>query len=356
MSALLGRVVVITGASSGLGRAAAVEFAKRGCALVLAARRAEELERTAQDCRSLGGPAWCIPTDVTSEVQVLRLAARTLELLGRIDVWVNNAGVTVFARLHEVPFREHQRVLDTNLNGAMYGARAVMPIFSRQGHGTLINVGSIVSKIGQPFVPSYAVSKFALRGLSEVLRVEYADHPKIHVCLLMPYAIDTPHFESGANHLGRQPHAMPPVQSPEQVAQALVELAERPRRERHVPRLAWLGLVLHELMPRTIERVLLRALSRWHFAQRLEPDKPGNLLCPAPSPGQVHGTRPPLVSTARLFAWAATELVRIRLRDLAFWLSRAAAWATRAAHGTSSPAALRLRSAVPITPSAELGT
>src|SRR5690606_17479042 len=138
------------------------------------------------------------------------LVERTLAAFERIDVWVNNAGVTLFAPLEGAPFEQHRRVIETNLFGPMYAARAVVPIFRRQGRGVMINVGSILGKVGQPFVPSYVISKFALRGLTEALRAELADAPDIHVCSLLPYAMDTPHFESGANRVGRAAHPMPP--------------------------------------------------------------------------------------------------------------------------------------------------
>lgn len=315
MKNLRGNVVVVTGASSGLGRATAVEFAKRGCTLVLAARREEALEETARLCRAAGGEALSVVTDVTSEADVHGLAATTLARFGRVDVWVNNAGVTLFGFLEDGPFEQHRRVIETNLFGSMHGARAAVPIFRKQGQGVLINVGSVLSKIGQAFVPSYVISKFALRGLSEALRVELADEPGIHVCSIYPYAIDTPHFQEGANLVGRDSRAMAPMQSPERVARAIVSLAARPRRERHVPRSAVLGLALHKVMPRTVELILLRALRKWHLGNTPEPAKLGNLYAPGEDAPTVHGKRPPLVSTPHLFAWAARQFATLLLRS-----------------------------------------
>lgn len=157
-SDLTGKVVVITGASSGLGRAASLELAREGARLVIASRRAETLESTAELCRQAGAEVLAVVTDVTDEGSVARLATRAQELTGSIDVWINNAGVTVFGTLEGTPLEDHRRVLETNLWGAVYGARAVVPLFRRQGHGVLLNVGSILSKVGQPFVPSYVIS------------------------------------------------------------------------------------------------------------------------------------------------------------------------------------------------------
>jgi short-subunit dehydrogenase len=308
-----GKVVVMTGASSGIGRAAAKRFAARGARLVLAARRVEALEEVAIECRVLGGDAVIRQTDVTHEAEVQALAELALEQSGRIDVWVNNAGVTLFGSLENAPMEEHRQVIETNLFGAIYGARAVLPIFRRQKHGVMINVGSILSKIGQPFVPSYVISKFALRGLTEALRAEVADQYDIHVCSLLPFAVDTEHFESGANHVGRSARAMPPVQSPEKVARALVELAERPVRERHVPRAALLGLALHALFPRTVERILFDALARFHFSDGSLASTRGNLYRAPKADGHVHGEAPPQNSAATLFGFAVRRFATLQV-------------------------------------------
>jgi NAD(P)-dependent dehydrogenase (short-subunit alcohol dehydrogenase family) len=316
-SKLTGKVVVVTGASSGLGRAAALEFARRKARVVIAGRRTETLEDTARLCRETGADVVAVVVDVTKEADVAELARRAEETTGNIDVWVNNAGVTVFGSLASTPIEDHRRVLETNLWGAVYGARAVLPVFLRQGHGVLINVGSILSKVGQPFVPSYVISKFALRGLSEALRAELADQSRIHVCTLLPYAIDTPHFQVGANLIGRKPYAMPPMQSPEHVARELVSLAERPRRELHVPRIAALGLGLHALFPRVVEHVIHESLGRWHFGAQQELDARGNLWTPSKDPPSAHGKRPAQLGLASLVGWVCGHYGARGLRALA---------------------------------------
>jgi NAD(P)-dependent dehydrogenase (short-subunit alcohol dehydrogenase family) len=313
-ASLSGRVVVVTGASSGLGRETAVQFARAGCSLVLSARREEDLESTAELCRAAGGTAFTVPADVSVESDVQRLVTSAREAFQRIDVWVNNAGVTLFARLADAPFEEHRRVIEINLLGAMLCARAITPVFREQRRGVLINVGSVLSKIGQPFVPSYVISKFGLRGMSEALRAEFADEPDIHICTVLPYAIDTPHFQSGANQLHQHARAMPPVQAPEKVARAIVQLAAAPRREVHVPRIAALGLALHWLLPNTTERLLLRALARWHFDRQPQQATQGSLYTPVEQgEAQVHGQRTPQLSTERFALWTAVELLRIEL-------------------------------------------
>jgi NAD(P)-dependent dehydrogenase (short-subunit alcohol dehydrogenase family) len=311
-----GRVVVVTGASSGLGREAAVRFARKGCALVLAARRADALQETARLCHEAGARARFIVTDVTREADVQRLAEFALVRDGRIDVWVNNAGVTLFAALEESSFQEHKRVIETNLFGAMLGARSVVPVFRRQHSGVLINVSSLLGKVGQPFVPSYVISKFALRGLSETLRTELASEPDIHVCTLYPYAFVTQHFESGANRIGRAAHPMPPAQTPEDVAEALVDLVRRPRRERHVPRYAAAGLALHALFPEVVERLIQRSLERFHFGAEPEQSTTGNLFAPPKAAATVRGRREPVVTTPAFALWVLGELADMEFQSL----------------------------------------
>lgn len=307
------KVVVITGASSGLGRAAAVQFAARGSHLVLAARREDALAETARLCRAACGRALTRATDVTSEEDVRTLCEFALEQAGGIDVWVNNAGVTFFSPLTEGPFEQHRRVIETNLYGPIYAARAVIPVFRRQRHGVLINVGSILSKVGQPFVPSYVISKFALRGMTEALRVQLADELDIHVCSILPYAMDTEHFESGANALGRDAHAMPPLQSPEKVAEAIVALAIHPRREVHLPRYAPLGLALHFMFPRATERLLLEVLGKWHFGGAPAPRTTGNLYEASRAEGAVHGVRQPQLTVFTLMLYALRRFPLLQL-------------------------------------------
>lgn len=281
---------------------------------MVSARRETELAETVRLCEALGGSAVGIRADVTNDHDVRELVERSLALDGRIDVWVNNAGTTLFGRLAWEHLADHRAVIETNLFGALRCAALVMPIFERQGSGVLVNVGSILSKIGQPFVPSYTISKFALRGLSETLRTGVADLPHVHVCTLLPYATSTPHFETAANHSGLAAHPVPPVQSPDDVARALVDLAERPRRERHVPRITALGLLLHTLIPRPVERTLLHVLTKTHLGPEREPDNQGLLRTAHEEPASVHGKRAEKMSSFQLFGWILSHFVKIMTR------------------------------------------
>jgi NAD(P)-dependent dehydrogenase (short-subunit alcohol dehydrogenase family) len=314
MTPLRDRVVVVTGASSGLGRATARELASRGCTLVLAARGRDALEAVARECEELGARTLVVPTDVARHEEVDELARAAVDAFGRIDVWVNNAGVTYYAFLEDGLLEHHERVIQTNLLGAVYGARAVVPVFRRQHEGVIINVGSVLSEVGQAFVPSYVISKFGVHGLTEALRVELADEPAIHACTIFPFAIDTPHFQSAANDVGKVPRALPPMQSPEKVARAIARLIEKPRRSTFVPAAIRLGLMLHFLMPRSLERLLLETLRRWHVSEQRELRSAGNLY--EPGEEKVHGDRPPMLSTPRLLAWAAMKFATIQIEAL----------------------------------------
>jgi short-subunit dehydrogenase len=276
-------VVVITGASSAIGRAAALEFARRGAAVVLAARRESALRDVARACEEEGGPALAVPTDVTNEEAVQALAQRAIETLGRIDVWVNNAAVTLFGRIEETPIEPYRRVVETDLFGYVHGARTAIPYFREQGSGVLINVSSVVGKVGQPYTSAYVATKFAILGLSECLRQELLDVPDIHVCAIMPPSVDTPIFQHAANYTGRAIQPMPPVYDAHQVAQAIVDAAESPQREIVIGGVGHQGLLLmHALAPGYTERWMARKVEWQHLKDRPTEPGEGNLFEPMP--------------------------------------------------------------------------
>src|SRR3954454_1674194 len=243
------QVVVITGASSGIGRATAQAFAQRGASLVLAARRAEMLEEAARECEALGGTAIAVPTDVTNEAQVQALGRRAVERFGRIDVWFNNAGVGAFGRLESIPIEAWRRVIEINLFGYVHGAKVAMRQFRRQGHGVLVQNASIVGRTAKPDGTPYATSKFAIRGFSEALRQELLDQPDIHICTVLPSVIDTPFFQHAANFSGRNVRAAPPVYTAEEVADTVVALASRPQAEAIVGGFGKLAAVQERFAP-----------------------------------------------------------------------------------------------------------
>ena len=284
-------VVVITGASSGIGRATALAFAQRGATVVLAARREPPLRDLATECEDTGARALVVPADVTDEAAVQELARRAVEDFGRIDVWVNNAAVTLFGRFEKTPSDAYRRVIETDLFGYIYGARAVLPYFREQHSGVLINNASIVAKVPQPYASAYVIAKHGVRALSASLRQELRlDGARdIHVCTVMPATIDTPLFQHAANYLGRPPKAMPPVYPAEKVAGTIVRLAERPRREVFVGGSGRILNLQHTLAPGLSERMLARAVDTQHFEDVPAPPAAGNLFEPVLEYPQVSG-------------------------------------------------------------------
>lgn len=247
-------IVVLTGAGSGIGEATAVLFARRGAKLALAGRSEPALERVAQECRQFGADVLVLATDTRDRRSVERLAKRTVDRFGRVDVWVNNAAVALYGTLEESPPELYEEVLRTNLFGYMNGMRTALRQFRQQGFGTIINNLSIVGKIGVPYLSSYAVSKAAVFMLSECVRQELVGSP-FQVCSIVTPSVDTGVYERSGNITGRAVRPFPPVYSPERIARAIVSCAERPRREVNVGALNYLMTFGHTFTPALFERV-----------------------------------------------------------------------------------------------------
>ena len=185
------QVVLVTGASSGIGRATAVSFARQGAALALAARRREQLEETAQAVTNAGGRALVIPTDVTNAQSTRAAVAAVKREWKRVDILVNNAGILKPSRVEELKAADLDAMLKVNVFGALFMMQAVLPLMRNEGHGTIINVASLAGRRGVSPLGGYCATKFALVGLIEALRTELDDR-KIHIGLVMPGVVDTP--------------------------------------------------------------------------------------------------------------------------------------------------------------------
>ncbi|MBC9179054.1 SDR family oxidoreductase [Pseudoroseomonas ludipueritiae] len=282
-------VVVITGASSGIGQATAEAFARDGARLVLAARGERALEEVAARCRSLGADVIAVPTDVTDPEAVERLAVRARGFGGRIDVWVSNVGVGAVGRYHDTPMRAHEQVIRANLLGHMHDAHAAIPHFLRQGRGIFINMISLGGFAAAPFAAAYSASKFGLRGFSEALRAELADHPGIHVCDVYPAFIDTPGLRHGANYTGRALSAPPPVYDARRVAAAIVRLSHAPKPTTTVGWVADATRLAHLLAPNWTTRLMARFMAAYFRRARGAPVTDGNLFAPPADGGRIDG-------------------------------------------------------------------
>lgn len=277
-------VIVITGASSGMGRATALDLAHRGASLVVAARRSALLEQLVAECHSLGAQALAVPTDVTSEAAVQNLGQQVLARFGRFDVWINNAGVLAVGRFEDIPSEIFNRVMETNFLGYVYGARVAMPQFRSQGYGILINNASMDSQMGAPYFSAYVAAKFAVRGFSESLReeAEVLDKTDIRICTVMPATIDTPLFQHAANFSGRAVKALPPVYDVETAAKTFVELVEHPQREVFIGTAARVLTATHSAAPGAAETMFAKQVDKGHLSQdQAAAPTPGNLFEPA---------------------------------------------------------------------------
>lgn len=285
------QVVVITGASSGIGRETALQFAKEGASVVLAARNEEALAEVAGQVRERGGQALVVITDVALWEQVARLASEAAARFGRIDTWVNNAGISEYATLEDIPIRDMERIIRVNLLGTMYGVKAALPFLKAQGAGTIINVGSGLGVRSIPLQGTYCASKAGVKGFTEALRMELAhDHPDIHATLILPAAINTPFYDNARSRMGVRPKAMPPVYEARAVADAIVFAAARPRRDVYVGSASKALAVLESVAPALTDRVMARTLykmqQRWDEPGDNAPD---NMDAPVPGLGKVAG-------------------------------------------------------------------
>ncbi len=312
-------VVVITGASSGIGRAAALAFAEQGGSVVLAARRREPLEQVAQQCRLVGGRAVAVPTDVTDEEQVQALGRRAIETFGRLDTWVNNAAVTLFARFEEAPLDIYRRVMDTNFFGTVHGARAALPYFREQGSGVLINVSSIVA-IGQPYTSAYVSSKAAIMGFTESLRLELMldEGHDIHACSVLPATVDTPLYQHAANYTGRPAKAMNPVYPASEVASAIVQLTQKPRRQVMVGSTPKMIMAQRMLMPALFERTYPKMVDRDHLGHGAVDLTEGNVFQPMTEWSSTSGDWKPPESSGSMLNRLAVPIAGVAAGALAW--------------------------------------
>ncbi|MBK7978071.1 MAG: SDR family NAD(P)-dependent oxidoreductase [Deltaproteobacteria bacterium] len=248
---LTGKVVVITGASSGFGRGMALAFARAGADVVVAARRDEVLDEVARECQGEGVRALAVGAAVSRKAEVEDLARQALVAMGRIDVWVNNAGVGALGRFEDVPLDIHEQVIATDLLGVLYGSYFAYRQMLEQRSGVLINIASELGRHTVPYYASYAAAKHGVVGLTRAIRqeLELAEGEGVHVCLVMPTAHDTPFFDHAANYTGHEIQAPEPLHDPQDVIDAVVAIARDPKDEKIVGGDGVVKILLERLAP-----------------------------------------------------------------------------------------------------------
>lgn len=297
-------VVVITGASSGIGEATALAFARQGSRVVIAARNLDALNAVAENCRRMGSEAIAVETDVTDADAVKRVAERAMTL-GRIDIWVSNVGVGAVGRFQETPIEAHEQVIRANLIGHMNDAHAVLPIFLKQHQGVFVNMISLGGFAAAPFASAYSASKFGLRGFSEALRAELADQPDIHICDIYPAFVDTPGISHGANYIGRKMTAPPPLVDPRDVADAIVAVTQAPKATTTIGSVTGAARIAHLLAPNLSTRILGQFMASYFKRADRVAQSSGNVFSPPSVPGGIDGgMRSPNRITSRPFIFA----------------------------------------------------
>jgi short-subunit dehydrogenase len=275
-------VVVITGASAGVGRAVVREFAGHGAHIGLLARGREGLEGAKRDAESLGGKAIAIPTDVADPGQVEEAASRVEEELGPIDIWVNDAMATVFSPFSEITPEEYKRATEVTYLGFVYGTMSALRRMRPRGRGTIVQVGSALAYRAIPLQSAYCGAKFAIRGFTDSVRTELMHEGSgVHITMVQLPAHNTPQFGWGRTKMPRHPQPVPPIYQPEVAAEAVYWAAHHRRREVWVGTSSVMVILANKLGPALVDRYLARTgYSSQQTDQPVDPDRPDNLFTP----------------------------------------------------------------------------
>jgi short-subunit dehydrogenase len=300
------QVIVVTGASSGIGLVTARMAAQRGARVVLTARNHEALQEAAEEItgdESNGGMATFLAADVSDESAVRRVAEEAVSRFGRIDTWVNGAGVSVYGRLTDISMEDQRRLFETNFWGVVIGSRIAVP-YLREG-GALINIGSILSDRAVPLQGIYCASKHAVKGFTDSLRMELEhDRLPISVTLIKPYSIDTPYAEHAKNYLAMEPAFPLPVYAPDVVAEAILHCAEHPTRDVYVGGSGKILSTIGNLAPRLTDKIMT-SFFEMQLSDRPEEDRTNNSLY-APTTGlRERGGRAAYVAETSLYTQAS---------------------------------------------------
>ncbi len=299
-------VVVITGATAGIGRAAARAFAQQGAHIALLARDQQGLDDTHAEIEKLGGKALSISVDVADAAQVEAAAESVEREFGPIDIWVNNAIVQIFAPLKEISAADFKRVTEVNYLGTVYGTMAALKRMQPRDKGVIVQIGSEVSYRSTPLLSAYCGSKFAVRGFTDSLRSELLhDNSKVRITMLHFPGINTPEFDWGKTTLAHRPKPAFPIYQPEVAARAIVWAAHHPRREMYVSLPAALMIWSSKLMPSLLDRFLGRFGYDLQQAKDtpISPNRPDNLWQPIAGRHVVHGSYSEQALKTSLSSW-----------------------------------------------------
>jgi short-subunit dehydrogenase len=285
------QVIVITGASSGIGLATAKAAAEEGAKLVLAARSAQTLQEIVERLSADGCEAIHVVADVGDRRQVQQIAEAALGRFGRIDTWINDAGVSIYGRLDEVNEEDSRRLFDTNFWGVVNGSLIALPHLKRQG-GALINVGSEVSDAVVPLQGMYSASKHAVKGFTDALRVEIEEIDKapVSITLIQPTAVDTPYPQHAKNYMSQEPKLPTPMINPEDVADAILKAATKPQRDVKVGTMSKLNTTVSKLAPSLGDKMSAKQVDRQQYNE--SPRDPEGTLYKPGEEGRVHGLHP----------------------------------------------------------------
>lgn len=276
------QVVALMGASSGIGRSAALKFAQKGAKVVVSARSEDALNSLVEEIKQAGGEAISIPADTASLEQVQAVANGAVERYGHLDTWVHLAATSVFARFEQLTPAEFERVIQVNLMGQVYGAMAALPHLRREGRGALVHVTSVEARRSLPLQSAYSCSKHGVEGFLDSLRVELQhDNVPISVTNVLPATINTPFYNKGMTKLGVQPTGVPPYYQPQLVADAILHVAEHPTRDIIVGDVGRVLDVMQKVSPHLVDWMLkLIAIEGQHTKIKKSADDPNNLYGP----------------------------------------------------------------------------
>jgi NAD(P)-dependent dehydrogenase (short-subunit alcohol dehydrogenase family) len=299
------QVVVVMGASSGIGRETALRFANRGAKVVVSARSEQGLASLVEEIRGTGGKATAIPADVSEFEQVRAVADGAVEEYGRLDTWVHLSAVILFAAFEDTTPEEFRRLIDVNLMGQVYGAMAAVPHLRREGRGALVHISSMGARRSIPLQSAYCASKHGMEGFLESLRVEMEHEGlPIGVTNVLPATINTPFFDKARTKLGVKPVAPPPIYQPGIVADAILHAAERPARDLVVGGAAKALLASQAVSPRLLDAVMKRVGFEIHYTDEPKPeDAPDNLFAPIEGHDTVEGSFSKRAHPRSFYTW-----------------------------------------------------